>query len=120
MHGLGSYYSTRKFLKWAESYKPDLLWLHNIHGYYISADFEALRDLFPSSTSIYAKIQLVTVGDNKELSGVDDNDEYQGVVFSDTATSPLLEDTYELRILSRVTSSLILILLTLILLLTVE
>ena len=35
-HGLGSYYSTKKFLKWAESYKPDLLWLHNIHGYYIN------------------------------------------------------------------------------------
>ena len=36
LHGLGSYYSTKKFLKWAESYKPDLLWLHNIHGYYIN------------------------------------------------------------------------------------
>lgn len=38
LHGLGSYFSTKKFLKWAESYKPDLLWLHNIHGYYINYD----------------------------------------------------------------------------------
>ena len=35
-HGLGSKSATKKFLKWAEEYKPDLLWLHNIHGYYIN------------------------------------------------------------------------------------
>lgn len=31
-----SWLSTRKFLKWAEVWKPDLLWLHNLHGYYIN------------------------------------------------------------------------------------
>lgn len=31
-----SWWSTRKFLKWAEAWKPDLLWLHNLHGYYIN------------------------------------------------------------------------------------
>ena len=31
-----SWWSTRKFLKWAEEWKPDLLWLHNLHGYYIN------------------------------------------------------------------------------------
>jgi glycosyltransferase involved in cell wall biosynthesis len=31
-----SWCSTRKFLKWAEKWKPDLLWLHNLHGYYIN------------------------------------------------------------------------------------
>ena len=35
-HGLGSKHATRAFLKWAEEYSPDLLWLHNIHGYYIN------------------------------------------------------------------------------------
>lgn len=35
-HGLGSKRATKKFLEWAEEYSPDLLWLHNIHGYYIN------------------------------------------------------------------------------------
>ena len=35
-HGLGSVHATKKFLSWAEEYKPDLLWLHNIHGYFIN------------------------------------------------------------------------------------
>lgn len=35
-HGLGSVAATKKFLKWAEEYSPDLVWLHNIHGYYIN------------------------------------------------------------------------------------
>lgn len=34
-HGFANEQATRKFLKWAEEYNPDLLWLHNIHGYYI-------------------------------------------------------------------------------------
>lgn len=37
-HGFGSKRATRKFLDWAEEYKPDLLWLHNIHGYYINVE----------------------------------------------------------------------------------
>ena len=41
-HGLGSKRATRKFLAWAEEYKPNLLWLHNIHGYYIN--YEMLFD----------------------------------------------------------------------------
>lgn len=36
MHGLGSVIATSRFLKWAEKYDPDLLWLHNIHGYYLN------------------------------------------------------------------------------------
>ena len=35
-HGLASKAATRKFLKWLDEFKPDLLWLHNIHGYYIN------------------------------------------------------------------------------------
>lgn len=29
---------TKKFLKWANSYNPDMLWLHNLHGYYINIE----------------------------------------------------------------------------------
>lgn len=35
-HGRGSVIATKRFLKWADSFQPDLLWLHNIHGYYIN------------------------------------------------------------------------------------
>lgn len=36
--GFGSRRATKHFLKWAEKYKPDLLWLHNLHGYYINIE----------------------------------------------------------------------------------
>lgn len=35
-HGYGSSKATKKFLEWAEEYNPDLVWIHNIHGYYIN------------------------------------------------------------------------------------
>lgn len=35
-HGLASKIATRTFIKWAEEYDPDLLWIHNIHGYFIN------------------------------------------------------------------------------------
>lgn len=35
-HGLASIKATKIFLKWADEYNPDILWLHNIHGYYIN------------------------------------------------------------------------------------
>lgn len=37
-HGTGpcSYFATKKFLKWAEAWRPDAVWLHNIHGYYLN------------------------------------------------------------------------------------
>ncbi|MBR6525971.1 MAG: glycosyltransferase [Clostridia bacterium] len=34
-HGFGSKAATARFLAWAEAYAPDVVWLHNIHGYYI-------------------------------------------------------------------------------------
>ena len=37
-HGFGSYNATKKFLKWVEEYKPNLIWMHNIHGYYINIE----------------------------------------------------------------------------------
>lgn len=35
LHGFGSYFVTRRFLNWVDQYDPDMIWLHNIHGYYI-------------------------------------------------------------------------------------
>lgn len=29
---------TKKFIDWANNYNPDVLWLHNLHGYYINID----------------------------------------------------------------------------------
>lgn len=37
-HGFGSTAPTRRFLKWASEYNPDVLWLHNLHGYYINIE----------------------------------------------------------------------------------
>ena len=34
-HGFGSRAATSRFLNWVKQYDPDVIWLHNIHGYYI-------------------------------------------------------------------------------------
>lgn len=34
--GLNAKQATRAFLLWAEKYDPDVLWLHNLHGYYLN------------------------------------------------------------------------------------
>ncbi len=34
-HGFGSKAATRRFLAWVREYDPDVIWLHNVHGYYI-------------------------------------------------------------------------------------
>lgn len=36
--GFGSKGATRKFLKWLDEYSPDIIWLHNLHGYYINIE----------------------------------------------------------------------------------
>lgn len=36
--GFGSKYATKKFIKWVKQYNPDVIHLHNIHGYYINAE----------------------------------------------------------------------------------
>lgn len=33
-----STFATRRFLKWADAWNPDAIWLHNLHGYYINAE----------------------------------------------------------------------------------
>lgn len=37
-HGFAGTAATKKFLAWAEDYDPDVLWLHNIHGYYLNIE----------------------------------------------------------------------------------
>ena len=37
--GLGSYYSTKKLIKYIESNDIDLIHLHNVHGYYLNLSF---------------------------------------------------------------------------------
>ena len=34
-HGFGSYRATVEFLKKVRAYDPDVIWMHNVHGYYI-------------------------------------------------------------------------------------
>lgn len=36
--GFNAKRSTKVFLKWAQAYDPDVLWLHNLHGYYINVE----------------------------------------------------------------------------------
>ena len=55
-HGLASKTVTKKFLKWAEQYDPDLLWLHNLHGYYIN--YEMLFDWIKSRPEMEVKWTL--------------------------------------------------------------
>lgn len=38
-HGFQSKLGTNRFLRWVEQYKPDLIWLHNLHGYYINVEY---------------------------------------------------------------------------------
>ena len=44
-HGFNSAAATRRFLKQVREFDPDVIWLHNIHGYYIHVGllFEYLR-----------------------------------------------------------------------------
>ena len=44
-HGFNSAGATKRFLKWVREYDPDVIWLHNIHGYYIHVGllFDYLR-----------------------------------------------------------------------------
>ena len=55
-HGLGSKQATRSFLRWVDEFQPDLIWLHNIHGYYIN--YEMLFDWIKKHPSIEVKWTL--------------------------------------------------------------
>ena len=36
--GFGSVRATKKFIDWIESYNPDIIHIHNLHGYYINIE----------------------------------------------------------------------------------
>ena len=36
--GFGAKRATKKFINWANQYNPDVLWLHNLHGYYLNIE----------------------------------------------------------------------------------
>lgn len=55
-HGFGSKKATKEFLKWADQYNPDVVWLHNIHGYYINV--EMLFDWIKSRPDMKVKWTL--------------------------------------------------------------
>ena len=44
-HGFNSAGAAKRFLRWVREYDPDVIWLHNIHGYYLHVGqlFEYLR-----------------------------------------------------------------------------
>jgi glycosyltransferase involved in cell wall biosynthesis len=52
-HGLYSRRATRNFIKWAEEFNPDMVWLHCIHGYYIN--YEMLFEWIKSRPSMQVK-----------------------------------------------------------------
>ena len=34
--GFNAYFATKKFIRWVEKYDPDVIHLHNLHGYYLN------------------------------------------------------------------------------------
>lgn len=55
-HGLHSKRATKEFIKWAEDYNPDMVWLHNVHGYYIN--YELLFQWIKSRPTMQVKWTL--------------------------------------------------------------
>lgn len=55
-HGLASKKATEQFLKWATEYDPDVLWIHNIHGYFIN--YEMLFDWIKTRPNMKVKWTL--------------------------------------------------------------
>lgn len=49
--GLGSKNATKKFLKWVSEYDPDVIHLHNLHGYYINVPL-LLRYIISSNKKV--------------------------------------------------------------------
>lgn len=47
---------TKKFIEWANNYNPDVLWLHNLHGYYIN--IEMLFDWIKTRPNMQVKWTL--------------------------------------------------------------
>lgn len=56
LHGFGSKRATKRFLKWADRFEPDVIWIHNLHGYYIN--IELLFSWIKSRKEIHVKWTL--------------------------------------------------------------
>jgi len=54
--GLNAKRATKRFLTWANTYNPDVLWLHNLHGYYLN--IELLFDWIKSRPHMQVKWTL--------------------------------------------------------------
>ena len=54
--GLNAKGATKRFLNWANKYNPDVLWLHNLHGYYLN--IELLFDWIKSRPQMQVKWTL--------------------------------------------------------------
>ena len=54
--GLNAHRATKRFLNWANAYNPDVLWLHNLHGYYLN--IEMLFDWIKSRPQMLVKWTL--------------------------------------------------------------
>ncbi len=54
--GFNAKRATKKFLNWANTYNPDILWLHNLHGYYLN--IELLFDWIKSRPQMQVKWTL--------------------------------------------------------------
>lgn len=54
--GLANKSNTRKFLQWADEFNPDMVWLHNLHGYYIN--YELLFKWIKSKSNLIVKWTL--------------------------------------------------------------
>lgn len=48
--------ATKKFLKWADDFNPDIVWLHNIHGYYLN--YKLLFNWIKSKPNLIVKWTL--------------------------------------------------------------
>lgn len=62
-HGFGSTNATKQFVSWVKEYNPDVIHLHNLHGYYI--DVEVLFDFLKS----FGKPVIWTLHDCWALTG---------------------------------------------------
>lgn len=54
--GFNAKRQTKEFLRWLNEYKPELIWIHNLHGYYINVSM--FFDWIKSNSSVCVKWTL--------------------------------------------------------------
>jgi glycosyltransferase involved in cell wall biosynthesis len=60
LHGFGSKNATKKFLKWCDTYNPDVIHLHNVHDYYINIEllFDWIKNYEKRRASEHKTIEI--------------------------------------------------------------